>query len=91
VKRFPGQNHGFLSVIQHVAILARSSTEEFRFTGIGAGAGVATGLQAGVCLAVEAAKEQGLITAAQVDQALNATGEQLASTEIVWGCKTPAH
>ena len=53
------------------------------FTGIGAGASVATGLQAGVCLAVEAAKEQGLITAAQLDQVPNATGKQLASAEIV--------
>ena len=51
------------------------------FTGIGAGVGVATGLQAGVCMAVEAAKDEGLITAEQVDQVLNAAGKQIASDE----------
>lgn len=48
--------------------------------GVGAGVGVATGLRAGACLTVEAAKEKGLITAAQVDEVLRAAGKQIAST-----------
>jgi hypothetical protein len=58
------------------------------FTGIGAGVGVATGLQAGVCLAVEAAKDEGLITAEQVDQVLNATGKQLAADDFAGNAAT---
>lgn len=42
------------------------------FTGVGAAAGIATGLKAGACLTVEAAKDQGFITAEQVDDVLNA-------------------
>jgi hypothetical protein len=38
--------------------------------GMGAGAGIVVGSQAGACLAVEAAKEQGLLTAEEVDQVL---------------------
>ena len=34
--------------------------------GIGAGAGIVTGMQAGACLAVETAKNKGLITSDQV-------------------------
>jgi hypothetical protein len=49
------------------------------FTGIGAGVGIATGLQAGACLTVEAAKDQRLITAEQVDDVLNAAGKLIAS------------
>ena len=52
------------------------------FTGIGAGVGIATGMQAGMCLAVEAAREQGLIAADQVDDVLNATGKLVASDEF---------
>jgi hypothetical protein len=37
-------------------------------TGLGAGAGIVTGLKSGACLTVEAAKDQGLITAEQVAQ-----------------------
>lgn len=49
-------------------------------TGVGAGAGIVTGLKAGACLTVEAAKEQGLITADQVDQVLSAAAGQIADT-----------
>jgi hypothetical protein len=52
------------------------------FTGIGAGAGIVTGLKAGACLTVEAAKEEGLITAEQVDTVLNAAVKQIASAEL---------
>jgi hypothetical protein len=47
-------------------------------TGIGAGVGIATGLKAGACVTVEAAKEQGLISAEQVDQVLNAAIAKIA-------------
>ncbi len=40
--------------------------------GVGAGAGILVGSQAGACLAVESAKDQGLLTAKQVDQILGA-------------------
>ncbi|MGB5427679.1 MAG: hypothetical protein WBN95_12925 [Gammaproteobacteria bacterium] len=49
------------------------------FTGIGAGVGIATGLQAGACLTVEAARDQGLVTAEQVDDVLNAAVKLIAS------------
>ena len=38
--------------------------------GMGAGAGIVVGSQAGVCLALESAKDQGLLSAEQVDQVL---------------------
>ncbi len=50
--------------------------------GIGTGVGVATGLKAGACLTVEAAKEAGFITADQVGEVLNAAIQTIASTEI---------
>lgn len=52
------------------------------FTGIGAGVGVATGLKAGACLAVEGAKDRGLISPQQVDEVLQAAGGQLSSTRV---------
>jgi len=39
--------------------------------GMGAGAGILVGSQAGACLAVESAKDQGLLTADQVDKVLS--------------------
>lgn len=48
--------------------------------GVGAGVGIVTGLKAGACLTVEAAKERGFITAAQVDEVLRAAGKQIASS-----------
>ena len=38
--------------------------------GMGAGAGIVVGSQAGACLAMESAKDQGLLSAEQIDQAL---------------------
>jgi hypothetical protein len=46
-------------------------------TGIGAGAGIVTGMQAGACLTVEAAKEKGLITGEQVAQVFAAAAEMM--------------
>ncbi len=51
-------------------------------TGVGAGIGIATGLQAGACLTVEAAKEKGLITAEQVGEVLQAAGRLIADTNV---------
>lgn len=48
-------------------------------TGVGAGVGVATGLQAGACLTVEAAKDEGLITADQVGQIFAAAAKTISS------------
>jgi len=39
-------------------------------TGLGAAAGIAVGSQAGVCLAMETAKNDGLLTAEQVDKVI---------------------
>ena len=50
--------------------------------GIGAGAGIATGLKAGACLAVEAAREEGFITAEQVDDVFAGISKQLSSKGI---------
>jgi len=47
-------------------------------TGIGAGAGIITGLKAGACLTVEAAKGKGYIAGEQVDDLLNAAATQIA-------------
>ncbi len=38
--------------------------------GMGAGAGIVVGSQAGACLAMESAKDQGLLSAEQIDQVL---------------------
>ena len=51
-------------------------------TGIGAGAGVITGLKAGACLTVEAAKDKGLISGDQVDEVLNAAVQSILSQEV---------
>jgi hypothetical protein len=48
--------------------------------GVGAGVGIATGMKAGACLTVEAAKERGFITAEQVDEVLRAAVKQIASS-----------
>lgn len=48
-------------------------------TGIGAGAGIVTGMRTGACLAVEAAKEKGFIAPEQVNEVLSAAGKQIAS------------
>jgi hypothetical protein len=41
-------------------------------TGMGAGTGILVGSQAGACLAVETAKDKGLLTGEQIDQVLGA-------------------
>jgi predicted lipid-binding transport protein (Tim44 family) len=46
-------------------------------TGLGAGAGIVTGLQSGACLAVEAAREKGLISAEQVDEIFAAAAQAM--------------
>ena len=51
-------------------------------TGIGAGVGVATGLKAGACLTVEAAKDMGFITSDQVDEVLRAAVQQIAEADL---------
>jgi hypothetical protein len=51
-------------------------------SGIFTGVGIATGLKAGACLTVEAAKERGFITADQVDDVLNAAVKRIASANI---------
>jgi len=48
------------------------------------GAGVATGLSAGICSTVQAAREEGLLTSEQVDQVLDRAARdmaQMASTQ----------
>lgn len=44
-----------------------------------AGIGIATGLSAGICSTVQAAEDEGLLSAAQVDQVLNRAASELAS------------
>ncbi|SIS87368.1 hypothetical protein SAMN05421759_10511 [Roseivivax lentus] len=47
------------------------------------GAGVATGLSAGICATVQAAQEEGIMTAEQVDQVLTRASQDLGSSEVV--------
>jgi hypothetical protein len=42
------------------------------------GAGVATGLSSGICATVQAAQEEGIMTAEQVDQVLNRAAQDLS-------------
>ena len=60
-------------------------------TGLGAAAGIAVGSQAGVCLAMETAKSDGLLTAEQVDKVIADTINTIrgkssadAAKEIEW-------
>lgn len=50
-------------------------------TAMGIGAG--TGLSAGICATVQAAQEEGIMTAEQVDQVLVRAAQDLAGTEGV--------
>lgn len=54
--------------------------------GSAAGIGIATGLGAGICSTVQAAQEEGLMTAEQVDQVLNRAAADLAELS---GAGTP--
>ena len=50
---------------------------------LGAGAGILVGSQAGACLAVEAAKDEGLLTVEQVNQVLDgAIGKIKGKAEV---------
>ena len=51
-------------------------------TGIGAGVGIVTGIKSGVCLAAEAAKSKGYITAEQVDELIAAAAQQIAGEKL---------
>lgn len=51
--------------------------------GTAAGFGVATGLSAGICSTVQAAQEEGLLTAEQVDTVLTRAAADLGATEVV--------
>ena len=53
-------------------------------TDMGTGAGLVVGSQAGACLAVEAAKDRGLLTAEQIDEVLNG-----AIAKIAGGAELP--
>ncbi len=52
------------------------------FVGMGAGAGIATGLQAGTCLTAEAAKEKGYITGEQVGELIAAASQQISTAKV---------
>lgn len=56
--------------------------------GAGAGVGIATGLQAGACFTLEAARENGMITADQEPELLKAAAQQLASEDLPEGPDT---
>lgn len=49
--------------------------------GTAAGIGIGTGLSAGICSTVQAAQEEGLLTAEQVDQILVRAAEDMAGAE----------
>lgn len=46
--------------------------------GAATGAGIATGMSAGICSTVQAAQEEGLLTAEQVDQVLTRAAADLS-------------
>ena len=56
--------------------------------GAGAGIGIVTGLKAGACLTLEAARAQGLITAEQEGDILQAAARQFASEDLPEGPDT---
>jgi hypothetical protein len=47
--------------------------------GVMAGLGAGTGLATGICATVKAAQDEGIMTAAQVDQVLNRAAKNLAA------------
>lgn len=55
-------------------------------SGAAAGVGVATGLSAGICSTVQAAEEEGLLDAAQIDQVLNRAAADMSDLA---GTSTP--
>ena len=69
---------GFLLFI--VGGIIGAVTTFFVAVGVGAGAGIVTGAKAGACLTVEAAKAQGFISEAEVNQILTAAAKQIADS-----------
>ncbi|MGG7644799.1 hypothetical protein ACQ5SP_08355 [Rhodovulum sp. YNF3179] len=51
--------------------------------GAATGVGIATGLSAGICSTVQAAQEEGLLTAEQVDQVLLRAAQDMGGSEVV--------
>jgi hypothetical protein len=56
--------------------------------GAGAGVGIVTGLKAGACMTLEAAREEGVITADQESGLLAAAARMIASEELPDGPDT---
>ena len=79
------------AIIAIVFLLIGGAVGGFLGLGMGSITGVVAGSQAGACLAVETAKEQGLLTSEQVDQVISgAIGKikdkaaQPTDTELKW-------
>ncbi|MEV8467273.1 hypothetical protein AB0T83_10825 [Fluviibacterium sp. DFM31] len=53
--------------------------------GTAAGVGIATGLSAGICTTVQAAQDEGLLSAEQVDQVLTRAARNIGSDNSVEG------
>jgi hypothetical protein len=71
----------FLVFVAGVAVgIAGSFLFAPALMGAGAGAGIATGLKAGACLTVEAAKERGVMTPQQINEVLATAGKLIASS-----------
>jgi hypothetical protein len=58
------------AIILIVSLLIGGAVGGFLGLGMGSVTGIVVGSQAGACLAVETAKDQGLLTAEQVDQVI---------------------
>jgi hypothetical protein len=61
------------AIIAIIFLLVGGSVGGFLALGLGTAAGIVVGAQAGTCLAVETAKEQGLLSVEQIDQVLTGT------------------
>jgi hypothetical protein len=58
--------------------------------GMGAGAGIVVGSQAGACLAVEAAKDKGLLSAEEIDQVIgDSVGKIKGKSQIPADAEVP--
>lgn len=79
-----GESKSFLLVILGTVIGAGLSLflASGVLTGIGAGAGIVTGLKCGACLTVEAAKAKGYIRRQQVEELLTAAAQQIAEEKL---------
>jgi len=79
------------AIIAIIFLLIGGAVGGFLGLGMGSVTGIVAGSQAGACLAVETAKEQGLLTSEQVDQVIaGAIGKikdkaaQSEDTELKW-------